>query len=57
MINDDLLNDDITKQMAKASIQDDIFAAANIKSEEEIKGLKEEIKKEYDNLIDIAKEE
>ncbi len=41
MIKDDLLNDDITKQMAKASIQDDIFAAANIKSEEEIKGLKE----------------
>ena len=57
MINDDLLNDDITKQMVKASIHDDIFAAANIKSEEEITDLKEEIKKEYDNLIDIAKEE
>jgi hypothetical protein len=43
--------------MVKASIHDDIFAAANIKSEEEITDLKEEIKKEYDNLIDIAKEE
>ena len=57
MINDDLLNDDIMKQMARASIQDDIFTAANIIREQEIRDLKDEIKKERDNLIEIAKEE
>ena len=53
MINDDLLNDDMMKTMARGA--DEIFTAANITREKEIKDLKEEIENERNNLIDLAK--